>query len=175
MNALLQLFVSFLLIGLGAYGGGLVTIPLIQHELVNIRHWLTFQEMSQVVALAQMTPGPIAINAATFVGWKMSGLAGASAATLAVILPGLLLAAGLAPFLDRIRNNAHTQRLRMGIQLGVLSLILFAIWAYGASAIHSVQELMLAVAALLLLVLLEGRAHPLWVILGGGLAGLLIF
>jgi len=88
---MIKLAVSFMLIGLGAYGGGMVTIPLIQHELVQNRQWLKFDEMGQILAIAQITPGPIAINAATFTGYRLSGVPGALLATAAVILPSLLI------------------------------------------------------------------------------------
>ncbi|MDD4765809.1 MAG: chromate transporter, partial [Atribacterota bacterium] len=65
MKILLDLFISFMIIGIGAYGGGMVTIPLIQHEIVVKNNWLLLDEMAEVFAIAQMTPGPIAINSAT--------------------------------------------------------------------------------------------------------------
>ncbi|MEW6711710.1 MAG: chromate transporter, partial [Candidatus Riflebacteria bacterium] len=64
ISGYLQLIKSFVVVGLGAYGGGLVTIPLIQHEIVTVQAWLTFKELASLLAIAQMTPGPIAINAA---------------------------------------------------------------------------------------------------------------
>jgi len=80
MRTLVQLFLSFLLIGIGAYGGGLLTIPLIQHEIGVQQGWLSFDEIASLLAIAQMTPGPIAVNTATFVGFRISGLIGSAAA-----------------------------------------------------------------------------------------------
>jgi len=172
---LLRLFTSFALIGLGAYGGGLVTIPLIQRELVANQQWLTFAEMSRIVAIAQMTPGPIAINAATFVGFHLIGIAGAAVATLAVVLPSVLILTVVAPFVDRVGKNRHVQKLRQGIQLGVLSLILFAIWSYGSGVIEGWRDLAIAVGAFSFLVVFEGKLHPVLVILACGVIGLLMF
>jgi chromate transporter len=172
---MLQLFKSFFLIGLGAYGGGLVLIPLIQYEIVVKQSWLSFEQMASLVAIAQMTPGPIAVNAATFVGFQLSGFAGAGIATLAVLLPSLTILVFLAPVIDKIRNNRHVIMLREGIQIGVISLILFAIWTYGEAAIESWLDFVISVLALAFLIFFEGKFHPVFVILGGGIVGLVLF
>ncbi len=174
MQMLWQLFKSFALIGLGAYGGGMVTIPLIQHAIVNRHQWLAFDEMASLLAIAQMTPGPIAVNAATFTGFRIAGFAGAATATLAVVLPCILIMVLVAPFMDRIGRNRHVRQAREGVQIGVLSLILYATWSYGSMAIHNLLELAIGLAAFLLLLLFEGRLHPVLVILAGGAAGVLL-
>jgi len=84
---LLQLFLSFLQIGLFSIGGGYAAIPLIQSQTVDIHGWLTAQQFMDLATIAEMTPGPIAINGATFVGLKVAGLPGALAATLAASCP----------------------------------------------------------------------------------------
>lgn len=175
MQILIKLFMSFALIGLGAYGGGLVTIPLIQHELVEARHWLGFNEMAQIVAVAQMTPGPIAINAATFTGFRLNGILGAIVATTAVVLPSILILALLVSWIDRLKNNSYLNRFGQGIQIGVLSLIIFAVWSYGYAAIKGWQDLAIAAAAFLFMVVFEKRLHPILVILACGIIGLIVF
>ncbi|NLI79676.1 MAG: chromate transporter [Candidatus Riflebacteria bacterium] len=173
--SLWQLVQSFLLIGLGAYGGGMVTIPLIQHEIVDKGHWLTFSEFSRLIAIAQMTPGPIAVNAATFVGFTQGGLAGAVVATGAVVLPGLALLVGLALFVDRLGEDGRGRAARWGVQLGVVSLILYATWNFGASVVVDRWSLALAVLSFGVLVGKEGKVHPIVVILTGGIAWSLLF
>jgi chromate transporter len=175
MEYVIQLVTSFMLIGLGAYGGGLVTIPLIQHEIVAVRHWLAFEEIARLLAIAQMTPGPIAVNAATFVGFRILGLAGALAATVAVILPSISILVVLAPVVDKISTNSHVRKIRHGLQIGVLSLILFATLSYGSAVITGWTDLALAVSAFGVLVVLEGKMHPVFVILGCGVLGLILF
>lgn len=175
MSMLLKIFLSFLVIGLGAYGGGLVTIPLIQHEIVNQQHWLTLSEMVQMLALSQMTPGPIAINAATFVGFRLSGLVGALLATCAVVVPSLIILLVLTPFLDRFQDNPRVRHIRENIQLGVLSLILFAAWSYGAATLTGWIDLLMAVVVFGVFVLFEGKIHPMVVILGCGVIGIVVF
>src|SRR5690554_4911103 len=175
MKSLVSLFLSFVIIGLGAYGGGLVTIPLIQHEIVSERNWLCLDELGQLFAIAQMTPGPIAINAATFVGYTVNGYCGSFIATSAVILPSILILFFFTPFLDRVKNNTYFVRFRHGLEIGVISLILFAVWSYGSVAIESLLDLVIFIPAFAVLVITEGRLHPVLVIFGCGILGILIF
>ena len=91
MSPLLQLFLSFLQVGLFSIGGGYAAIPLIQSQSVEIHHWLTAEQFLDLATIAEMTPGPIAVNAATFVGLKVSGLPGALLATFGCILPSLVI------------------------------------------------------------------------------------
>jgi chromate transporter len=175
MQMLLKLFMSFMLIGLGAYGGGLVTIPLIQHELVVSRHWLEFNEMARIVAISQMTPGPIAVNAATFIGFRLNGILGAAVATLAVLLPSIVILVLLVPWLDRFKKNEHLRKFGQGIQIGVLSLIIFAVWSYGYAAIKSWLDFVIAAAAFLFMVAFERKLNPIIIILACGVIGVLVF
>jgi len=175
MNSLLSLFVSFFLIGLGAFGGGLAAVPLIQHELVVSRGWLSAEEMAKIVAIAQMTPGPVAVNAATFVGYRVAGLLGSAVATVAVITPAMALLAVLSQFMARLRSNRHVRRLRGGIRAGVLSLLLFAAWSYGSSVVTGWVQLAILLGALAVLIGFERKIHPIVVIIAAGMVGLLIF
>lgn len=174
-STLAKLLISFLLIALGAYGGGLVAVPLIQHELVVNRQWLTFDQMAQVVAIAQMTPGPIAVNAATFVGYMQAGLAGAAVATAAVVLPSVLVLAAMSRVLERLRTNPGYLRVQQGLRAGVMSLLLYATWSYGRGVVTGWTELIIALASFGLLVALDRKIHPVLVIVGGGVVGLMVF
>ena len=172
---LIKLFTSFVLIGLGAYGGGLVTIPLIQHELVSGRHWLGFDEMAQILAIAQMTPGPIAVNAATFTGFRLSGILGSVVATAAVVLPSIIILTLIVPWVEKLKSNRYLNKFRNGIRLGVLSLILFAVWSYGVAAVRGWMDLVIAVSAFIFLVVFDGKLHPIIAILACGVIGVIIF
>ena len=94
----LKLCWSFFQIGLFSIGGGYAAMPLIQNQVVDINQWLTMQEFVDIVSISQMTPGPIAINAATFVGTRVTGLAGALAATAGCVLPSCIIVLTLAYF-----------------------------------------------------------------------------
>ncbi|MEW6536365.1 MAG: chromate transporter [Candidatus Auribacterota bacterium] len=175
MPLLLKLVISFMLIGLGAYGGGMVTIPLIQHELVDSRHWLEFSEMARILVVSQMTPGPIAVNAATFTGFRLSGIPGAMLATASVIVPSIVILSLLVPCIERFKNKWNLRNFLQGIKIGVLGLILFAVWSYGNAAIKGWGELIIASAAFLVLAVFEGKLHPLIVILACGVIGAIVF
>ncbi len=175
MDKLWPLAVSFIIIGIGAYGGGLVTVPLMQHELVEGRQLLSMDEMSKIVAIAQMTPGPIAVNGATFVGFRAAGIVGALIATVVVVLPGVSTLALVSYLRRRMQPSYHLLRLRRGLRAGVLSLLLYAAWQYGWGVINGPVELAIAMGAFLILTMFEGKVHPLAVIAGAGVVGLLVF
>ena len=92
----LQLFFSFLQIGLFSFGGGYAAMPLIQEQIVNIHGWLDMEQFTDLITISQMTPGPIAINSATFVGIRIGGIPGALVATLGCILPSCIIVTLLA-------------------------------------------------------------------------------
>ena len=100
MKLLLDLFITYLKIGLFTFGGGYAMIPLIESNCVDKKGWITYEEMMNITVIAESTPGPIAINCATYVGLKKKGTAGAAAATFGVILPSFLIILAISFFLD---------------------------------------------------------------------------
>ncbi len=92
----LQLFLSFLQIGMFSFGGGYAAMPLIQGQVVTLHGWLTMSEFTDLITISQMTPGPIAVNSATFVGMKIAGIPGAVVATAGCILPSCIIVTILA-------------------------------------------------------------------------------
>lgn len=124
---LLQLFSSFVKIGAFTFGGGYAMIPLIQKEAVEKRNWISDEEILEIIAIAESTPGPIAVNAATFIGYKMAGFLGAFMATLGVILPSFLIIAVLSLVLAQFEDLKVVQDAFWGIRAGVLALIVKAL------------------------------------------------
>ena len=109
MMIYLQLFLSFLQIGLFSFGGGYAAMPLIQSQVVDQHHWLSIAEFTDLITISQMTPGPIAVNSATFVGIKIAGFGGAAVATVGCILPSCILVTGLAYIYLRYRKMTVLQ------------------------------------------------------------------
>ena len=105
----LQLFLSFLQIGALSFGGGYAAMPLIQEQIVTRHGWLSMGEFTDLVTIAEMTPGPIAINAATFVGTRVAGIPGAMAATVGCILPACILVTLIARLYLKYRDLAVLQ------------------------------------------------------------------
>lgn len=125
LELLLQLTLTFAKIGAFSIGGGYAMIPLIQDEAVGMG-WLSVQEVADLVALSQITPGPIAINAATFAGTKVAGLPGGIAATVGVVLPSVLITLAVSRFFFGFQKNKNVQAVLSGIRPAALGLILSA-------------------------------------------------
>ena len=120
---LLQLFLSFLQIGLFSVGGGYAAIPLIRNQTVEIHSWLTERQFMDLAAIAEMTPGPIVVNGATFVGLQIAGLPGAIVATLGSILPSLIIVSLLSWVYRRYRELPLLKRALSGLRPAVVALI----------------------------------------------------
>lgn len=123
-----QLFCSFFRIGAFTFGGGYAMIPLIQRETVEEKHWLTDDDILEILAIAESTPGPIAINSATFVGYRVAGVMGAFCATFGVVLPSLVIISILSYVIDAFKSNVYVAYAFWGIRAGVLALVTKALW-----------------------------------------------
>lgn len=119
----LQLFWSFLQVGLFSIGGGYAAVPLIQSQVVNMHTWLTLNEFTDLITIAEMTPGPIAINSATFVGIRIAGIPGALVATFGCILPSCFIVSLLAYIYRRYKNLTALQSVLSCLRPAVVALI----------------------------------------------------
>ena len=123
---LLNLFFTFMKIGLFAFGGGHAMIPLIEHACVEKKNWITHDEMRNLTIIAESTPGPISINCATYVGYKQKGLLGAIVATIGMVLPSLIILFVISLFLDRFLEITWIYNAFLGIKCAVGILIIDA-------------------------------------------------
>ena len=170
VNKYLELFLTFLKIGAFTFGGGYAMIPLIQREVCENKKWLTEDDILEVVAIAESTPGPIAINAATFVGSRTAGTIGAFCATLGVVLPSFIIISLISFVLKAFQESKAVQYAFMGIRAGVLALILKAVYTmFKAAKKHAVSYVIMA-AALILTAFL--KIDAVYVIIGCGIFGL---
>ena len=119
----LQLFLSFLKIGLFSFGGGYAALPLIQGQVVTAHGWLSTGEFTDLITISQMTPGPIAVNSATFVGIKIAGLFGAFVATLGCITPSCIIVTLLAWLYMKYRNLSAMQQILTSLRPAVVAMI----------------------------------------------------
>lgn len=126
MKSLFELFLTFFKIGLFTFGGGYAMIPIIEDSCVEKKKWITHDDMMNITVIAESTPGPIAINCATFVGYKRKGLAGAAAATLGVVLPSFIIIYIISMFLDNFLEIELIAHAFAGIKIAVGLLILDA-------------------------------------------------
>ncbi len=124
----LSLFWTFFKIGAFTFGGGYAMIPLIQKEVVETKKWITDDDILEIIAIAESTPGPIAINSATFVGYRVCGVLGSFFATLGVVLPSFVIILAVSFVLEEFQHITAVQYAFNGIRAGVLALLLKALW-----------------------------------------------
>ncbi|MEF9941652.1 MAG: chromate transporter [Lachnospiraceae bacterium] len=123
MSLILQLFFSFIQVGLFSVGGGYAAIPLIQYQIVTVHKLMTMAEFTDLITIAEMTPGPISINSATFVGTRIAGIPGAIICTLGCVLPAFIICLLLAHFYYKYRNFSGVQTVLAALRPAVVALI----------------------------------------------------
>ncbi len=182
----LQLLLSFIKIGLLSIGGGYAAIPLIREEIVINQGWLTMTEFADITTIAEMTPGPIAINSSTFVGIQVAGIPGALVATLGCILPSSIIVIGLAFLYEKYRKMTLMQGILSGLRPAVVAMIASAALSIIALSFFNLNSLLdlpnaeninyisIFIFALALIFLRKIKISPVYVILGGGLVGLIL-
>ncbi|MBQ1258777.1 MAG: chromate transporter [Clostridia bacterium] len=171
MRILFSLFLSFLKIGAFTFGGGYAMIPLIQRDISEKKKWISDGDILEIVAIAESTPGPIAINAATFVGYKVCGFFGALVSTLGVVLPSFTIILIIASVLREFQNYKAVKYAFFGIRAGVLALIVKAIVSMFKQCRHdAVSYIIMAVAFIAVTVF---GANVLAVIIACALMGLI--
>ncbi|MEG6612074.1 chromate transporter [Pseudoclostridium thermosuccinogenes] len=178
---LIKLFWSFFQIGLFSIGGGMAAMPLIQNQVVNLHQWLTLTEFTDLITIAEMTPGPIAINSATFVGIRIAGIPGAIIATIGCILPSCAIVSLLAWLYFKYKELTLVQGILSGLRPTIVALIasaglsifILAVWGEGGfsmnpQAINLVSVLLFSSA---LFILRKWKPNPIFVMLGSGIIG----
>ena len=167
-----RLFLVFLKVGALLYGSGYVLLAFLRNDLVLRLDWLTDQQLLDAVAIGQFTPGPV-FTTATFVGYVLAGLPGAIVATVGIFLPSFCFVAILNRIVPSMRRSAWTAVLLDGINVAALGLMAGVTWQLGQEAIRDWLTLLLAVAAAILL--FRFKLNSAWLVLAGGVVGLLVF
>ena len=175
-----QLFGTFSKIGAFTFGGGYAMIPLIQREVTERRRWLEDRDILDIVAIAESTPGPIAINTATFVGYQVCGTLGAFCATLGVVLPSFLIILLVARFYAAFRSSAIISGAMSGLRPAVIGMIGAAAVSVGQTVFApdgaqalAVYPLACSLAIFVLMAFLTHRKlHPIAIILLSALLGI---
>lgn len=177
----LELFWSFFQIGLLSIGGGYAAIPLIQNQIVETKHWMTLAEVADIITIAEMTPGPIAINASTFVGMKIAGLQGAIIATIGCITPSCIIVLTLALLYDKYKNLSIIEDIIMTLRPAIIGLIASAGCSILFSGIseeliifnyHSkIDYIAIALFGITLFIIKNFKISPIYIMLGSGLIG----
>lgn len=122
-----RLFVTFFKIGLFSFGGGYAMLPLIQTEVVDVNHWISVSEFTDIVAISQVTPGPVAVNSATYIGYTVSNsILGSFFATIGVTLPSIIIMLIICNFFFKFKNNKYVENAFVGLRPVVVGLVLSA-------------------------------------------------
>lgn len=178
----LQLLWSFLQIGLFSFGGGYAAVPLIQSQIVDRHGWMAMSEFTDLITISQMTPGPIAINSATFVGIKIAGLPGAIVATLGCILPSCVIVTLIARLYFKYRSLALLQGVLGSLRPAVvamigsagISILLTTFWGGAVSVeLPSTNWVLAAIFVLCILLLKKGKMNAIAVMVLAGVLKLL--
>ena len=180
MMVLWELFKTFFIIGFVSFGGGYAMIPVIE-TAVSQHGWMTTQQFTDVIAIAGMSPGPIATNSAILVGYSTAGITGALLSTLGTLLPSILLVLIVASFFQRLHHYSIVQSMFYGLRPIVVSLIIYAALKFALSnylisinvSWHTVS--LVLVFGLSLFALLKLRWNPVYVIILSGLVGVALY
>ena len=164
MNILLDLYRAFFTIGALTFGGGYAMLPMLEREIVSKHGWATQEELLNYFAIGQCTPGIIAVNTATFVGYKQKGVAGAVLATLGVVSPSVIIITVIAMVLKQFMDIAWVQHAFAGIRVAVCALITASVIKLVRSGVKRWWQIALAAAAFLIVAFL--RVSPVWVVAG---------
>ena len=171
LKTLWQVFLSFFKIGAFTFGGGYAMIPLIQNEAVEKRGWVTDDDILEVIAIAESTPGPIAINSATFVGYRAAGVLGSVCATLGVVLPSFVVILVISFVLKQFQDIKAVQYAFQGIRAGVLALLCKSLWAMYKKSPKGWAAYVVMTAAFVLTAITD--VNVIFVIIGCALFGLI--
>ena len=167
-----QLFFGMLSISAVTFGGGFVIVTLMKRKFVDEKHWITEQEMLDMTALAQSSPGAIAVNAAILVGWKVAGLAGMLVAVLGTILPPMAILAAISLGYQAFAGNRYVSLALRGMQSGVAAVILDVSLSLGQHGMKDGQKTHLFIMAAAFIATFFLRVNVIWIILCAAAAGI---
>ena len=173
VKELLGLFALFFKIGLVTFGGGLAMLPILERELVEKRGWATKERMMDYFAIGQSTPGIIAVNVATFIGFERGGFWGALLATTGVVAPSIIIISIIAIFLAGFSDNVDVKKALTGVNIAVAALLAKAVWSFRSVILKSpVSVLLFAISFVLIVVF---KINTALVVLGSIVLGIIFY
>ena len=164
-----SLFASFFKIGLVTFGGGLAMFPILKRDLVDSKGWLTEDEILDYFAIGQSTPGVIAVNVATFVGYKRGGLIGSIFSTSGIVFPSLIIISLIAAFVSNFNELAWVQKALKGINVAVSVLLVKAVFSFGKKTVFDLCTFL--IAALSFVLMFAFKVQGVWIVIGSALSG----
>lgn len=168
-----ELFTAFVRIGVLTFGGGVAMLPMLEKECIEKHQWATEDEMMDYFAVGQCTPGVIAVNTATFIGYKTRGNVGGIVATLGVVFPSFAIIVAMASVLKMFQDNVYVMKAFSGIRVAVCALMLSAVLRLAKKAVTNIPTAVVAVVSFALQVFLG--VSPVYIVIGGIAIGLAVF
>lgn len=171
MKILFELFITFFKMGIVTFGGGLTMLPLLERVVVEKKKWATSEELVDYFALSQTTPGIVAVNVSTFVGYKLKGIAGGVVATLGTVTPSLVIITLISSFISNFEDIVWVQKALRGINVAVASLLTYTVISLCRKSIKNVWCALLFVSSFILLYFF--KTHTILITLGAAFFGIL--
>jgi len=169
LNMLVRLFCVFCKIGALTFGGGLAMLPILTDELSIKREWTTQSELLDYFAIGQSTPGVIAVNVATFVGYKRGGLIGSIFSTSGIVFPSLIIISLIAAFVSNFNELVWVQKALKGINVAVSVLLVKAVFSFGKKTVFDLCTFL--IAALSFVLMFAFKVQGVWIVIGSALSG----
>ncbi|MEW9124149.1 MAG: chromate transporter [Thermotaleaceae bacterium] len=169
----LKLFLTFFKIGLFSFGGGYAMLSMMQQEVVEINSWVSVSEFVDMVAISQITPGPIAINMSTYVGYKIAGVLGSALATLGCVTPSIIIMLIITRFFFKFQNNKYVENAFLGLRPATIGLVAAAAILVAKGAFIDLKSL--AIFGLAFLLSYKYKIDPILMTIGSGIIGLLLY
>lgn len=173
MDMIFKLFFSFFKIGTFSFGGGYAMLPFIEREIVHSNKWISIVEFMDIIGISQMTPGPVAINSATFVGYKMNGIFGSMAATLGVVTTSFILVSIISKTLTKFKDSVVVKSGLLGMRPVLIALIISAFLGLAKESYIDFKSIVITV--IIGVILLTKKLHPILVIVISAVLGVVLY
>lgn len=173
MEILIKLYFVFLKIGTFSFGGGYAMLPFMQREIVENNCWISMSQFSDIIGISQMTPGPVAINSATFVGYKVGGVGGSLVATLGVITTSFILVTIINKILDKFKESITVKAILAGMRPILIALIIYAFIDLAKESYVDLKSIIITI--IIGIILVSKKVHPILVIVIAAILGLIFY
>lgn len=171
ISFLLEIFTTFFRVGAFTFGGGLAMLPLFEREVIENKGWVKKEDILDIYAISQSLPGVIAVNASTFIGYRLAGVPGAVAAISGVMAPSLIIIVAIASFFTQFRQNFYVAKVLHGVRAAVAALIFLTAYRIGKASLKGAFGVITAAAAFGITLLTD--INVIYIILAGGLLGVM--
>ncbi|TJX13398.1 chromate transporter [Tissierella creatinini] len=167
-----KMFITFFKIGAFTFGGGYAMIPIIQEEVVEKKKWINDEEFLDAIALAQASPGALAVNTSIYCGYRLKGKLGALACTLGTVLPSFIIILIIAMVFYQFRSNPIIDQIFFGIRPAIVALIVSAVYKMLKKSNFGKDKLLISLGALLIMVFTD--ISPIWIVIGGAVGSIIV-